>query len=73
MRIQEITTVACLGAGTMGHGVAFLAAGRIVFSRGVVRGLTTGAGMWLAGAGGLARADRHDAPAAIRQPRGRLI
>ena len=26
MRIQEIKTVACLGTGTMGHGVAFLAA-----------------------------------------------
>lgn len=34
-------------------GVAFLAAGMIVFSRGEVRGLTTGAGMWLAGAVGL--------------------
>lgn len=35
-------------------GVAFLAAGMIVFSRGRVKGLTTGAGMWLAGAVGLA-------------------
>lgn len=35
-------------------GVAFLAAGTILFSRGEVRGLTTGAGMWLAGAIGLA-------------------
>ncbi|GMG80916.1 MgtC/SapB family protein [Paralimibaculum aggregatum] len=35
-------------------GVAFLAAGSIVFSRGAVRGITTGAGMWLAGAIGLA-------------------
>lgn len=26
MRIQEIRTVACLGTGTMGHGIAFLAA-----------------------------------------------
>ena len=26
MRVQEIKTVACLGTGTMGHGVAFLAA-----------------------------------------------
>jgi putative Mg2+ transporter-C (MgtC) family protein len=34
-------------------GVAFLAAGLIVFARGEVRGLTTGAGMWLAGAIGL--------------------
>lgn len=35
-------------------GVAFLAAGTIIFSRGKVKGLTTGAGMWLAGAIGLA-------------------
>lgn len=35
-------------------GVAFLAAGTILFSRGEVQGLTTGAGMWLAGAIGLA-------------------
>lgn len=35
-------------------GVAFLAAGMIVFSNGEVRGLTTGAGMWLAAAVGLA-------------------
>ncbi|MFZ5784721.1 MAG: MgtC/SapB family protein [Pseudomonadota bacterium] len=35
-------------------GVAFLAAGTILFTRGEVRGLTTGAGMWLAGAVGLA-------------------
>ena len=35
-------------------GVAFLAAGLIVFSRGRVRNLTTGAGMWLAAAIGLA-------------------
>jgi putative Mg2+ transporter-C (MgtC) family protein len=35
-------------------GVAFLAAGAIISNRGRVRGLTTGAGMWLAGAIGLA-------------------
>ncbi len=35
-------------------GVAFLAAGAIINGRGRVRGLTTGAGMWLAGAIGLA-------------------
>ena len=35
-------------------GVAFLAAGTIIQSRGRVRNLTTGAGMWLAGALGLA-------------------
>ncbi|MCV0394221.1 MAG: MgtC/SapB family protein [Rhizobiaceae bacterium] len=34
-------------------GVAFLAAGMIIFARGEVHGLTTGAGMWLAGAIGL--------------------
>ena len=35
-------------------GVAFLAAGMIVLSRGRVRNLTTGAGMWLAASIGLA-------------------
>lgn len=35
-------------------GVAFLAAGTIIFSRGEVQGLTTGAGLWLAGAIGVA-------------------
>ena len=35
-------------------GVAFLAAGSIITSGGNVRGLTTGASMWLAGAIGLA-------------------
>jgi len=35
-------------------GVAFLAAGTIIQSRGSVQGLTTGASMWLAGAVGLA-------------------
>lgn len=35
-------------------GVAFLAAGSIITSRGRVTGLTTGAGMWMAGAIGLA-------------------
>lgn len=34
-------------------GVAFLAAGLIVFARGEVRGLTTGASLWLAAAIGL--------------------
>jgi putative Mg2+ transporter-C (MgtC) family protein len=34
-------------------GVAFLAAGSILFTRGEVQGLTTGAGMWLAAAVGL--------------------
>lgn len=35
-------------------GVAFLAAGAIIQARGEVHGLTTGAGMWLAGALGVA-------------------
>ena len=35
-------------------GVAFLAAGAIIQNRGEVEGLTTGAGMWLAGALGVA-------------------
>lgn len=34
-------------------GVAFLAAGMVVFSKGEVRGLTTGAGLWLAASVGL--------------------
>lgn len=37
----------------MTAGVAFLAAGTIIQSRGKVEGLTTGAGMWLAGAIGV--------------------
>lgn len=44
LRLVEATTA----------GVAFLAAGLIFFARGAVHGLTTGAGMWLAGAIGLA-------------------
>lgn len=44
LRLIEATTA----------GVAFLAAGLIFFSKGKVQGLTTGAGMWLAGATGLA-------------------
>jgi putative Mg2+ transporter-C (MgtC) family protein len=44
VRLVEATTA----------GVAFLAAGMIVMSRGQVKNLTTGAGMWLAAAVGLA-------------------
>ncbi len=44
IRLVEATTA----------GVAFLAAGLIFFSKGEVQGLTTGAGMWLAGTIGLA-------------------
>lgn len=40
-------------------GVAFLAAGLIVFTQGRVRGLTTGAGVWLAAAAGLATGLGH--------------
>ncbi|MDF1609621.1 MgtC/SapB family protein [Hoeflea sp. YIM 152468] len=36
------------------NGVAFLAAGIIVFSKGEVRGLTTGASLWISAAIGLA-------------------
>ena len=35
-------------------GVAFLAAGVVIFAKGQVHGLTTGAGLWLAGAIGVA-------------------
>lgn len=34
-------------------GVAFLAAGMVIFAKGEVRGLTTGAGLWLAAGVGL--------------------
>lgn len=44
LRLVEATTA----------GVAFLAAGLIFFAKGQVHGLTTGAGMWLAGVIGLA-------------------
>jgi putative Mg2+ transporter-C (MgtC) family protein len=40
-------------------GVAFLAAGAIIQARGRVRNLTTGAGMWLAGALGVAAGFGH--------------
>ncbi len=40
--------------GAITSGVAFLAAGSIIVSGGKVRGLTTGASMWLVGAIGLA-------------------
>ncbi|MEP0697144.1 MAG: MgtC/SapB family protein [Nitratireductor sp.] len=49
IRIDPVRLVEAVTAG-----VAFLAAGLIVFARGEVHGLTTGAGMWLAGAAGLA-------------------
>lgn len=48
VRIDPIRVVEAVTAG-----VAFLAAGMIIFSKGEIKGLTTGAGMWLAGAVGL--------------------
>jgi len=49
VRIDPLRVIEAVTAG-----VAFLAAGMIVFARGRVKGLTTGAGMWLSGAIGLA-------------------
>ncbi|MCW5773752.1 MAG: MgtC/SapB family protein [Rhodospirillaceae bacterium] len=46
-------------------GVAFLGAGAIIQSRGNVRGLTTGAGIWLAGAIGFGCGSGHYAIAAV--------
>ncbi len=54
VRIDPLRVVEAVTAG-----VAFLAAGTIVLSGGQVRGLTTGAGMWLAGAIGLALGFGH--------------
>lgn len=48
VRIDPIRLIEAVTAG-----VAFLAAGMIVFARGEIHGLTTAAGMWLAGAVGL--------------------
>jgi putative Mg2+ transporter-C (MgtC) family protein len=49
VRMDPVRLVEALTAG-----VAFLAAGMIVLSRGEVRNLTTGAGLWLAASIGLA-------------------
>ncbi|MCO5071432.1 MAG: MgtC/SapB family protein [Rhizobiaceae bacterium] len=49
VRVDPIRAVEAITAG-----IAFLAAGSIIFAKGEVHGLTTGAGMWLAGAIGLA-------------------
>lgn len=49
VRIDPLRVIEAVTAG-----VAFLAAGMIVFAKGQVKGLTTGAGMWLSGAIGLA-------------------
>lgn len=49
IRVDPIRMIEAVTAG-----VAFLAAGAIIQSRGAVKGLTTGAGLWLAGAVGVA-------------------
>lgn len=49
--VQTTDTLRLIEAVT--SGVAFLAAGSIIVSGGRIQGLTTGAGMWLAGAIGL--------------------
>lgn len=49
VKVDPIRAVEAITAG-----IAFLAAGTILFAKGEVQGLTTGAGMWLAGAIGLA-------------------
>lgn len=54
VRIDPLRVVEAVTAG-----VAFLAAGTIVLSRGRVQGLTTGASLWLAGAIGLALGFGH--------------
>lgn len=54
MQIDPLRVVEAVTAG-----VAFLAGGAIVLLRGEVKGLTTGAGMWLAGAIGLALGFGH--------------
>lgn len=51
-QIQRVDPLRLIEAVT--SGVAFLAAGSIIVSGGKVHGLTTGAGMWVAGAIGLA-------------------
>ncbi|KQW50847.1 MULTISPECIES: MgtC/SapB family protein [Ensifer] len=54
VRIDPLRVVEAVTAG-----VAFLAAGTIVLSRGQVQGLTTGGSLWLAGAIGLALGFGH--------------
>jgi putative Mg2+ transporter-C (MgtC) family protein len=49
VRVDPVRVVEAVTAG-----VAFLAAGSILFSKGEIHGLTTGAGMWLSGAIGVA-------------------
>jgi putative Mg2+ transporter-C (MgtC) family protein len=54
-------------------GVAFIAAGAIIRNDDKVRGLTTGAGMWLAGAIGIAAGAGHLMLAAIAAGLGFLV
>ncbi|KAB2879711.1 MAG: MgtC/SapB family protein [Albidovulum sp.] len=54
-------------------GVAFLVAGSIISSGGRVQGLTTGAGMWLSGATGLACGTGHLALATVSSALGVVI
>ncbi len=54
-------------------GVAFLAAGTIIHGSGSVRGLTTGAGMWLAGSLGVAAGLGHFTVAALAAVMGFVI
>lgn len=49
IRVDPIRVIEAVTAG-----VAFLAAGAIIQARGSVKGLTTGAGLWLSGAVGVA-------------------
>jgi putative Mg2+ transporter-C (MgtC) family protein len=60
VRIDPLRVVEAVTAG-----VAFLAAGTIVLSRGEVHGITTGASLWLAGAIGLSVGFGHWIVAAI--------
>jgi putative Mg2+ transporter-C (MgtC) family protein len=63
LRLIEATTA----------GVAFLAAGTILARKGRIKGLTTGAGMWLAGAIGLACGLGHGALAALATVLGLVV
>ena len=54
VRIDPLRVIEAVTAG-----VAFLAAGTIVHARGKVNGITTGAGMWMAGGIGLAMGFGH--------------
>lgn len=68
VQLDPIRTVEAVTAG-----VAFLAAGTIIQSRSRAYGLTTGAGMWLAGAAGLAAGAGYVALGALATLFGFLI